>query len=230
MDIAVPNVSGVNKQLINAGNIQNSGIEIAVNTIPFRNKDWEWGLDFTYTKNDNKIIELHENVADYITLTGDVAYGNYRVGSVAKVGGAYGLLMTDSKPKIDKTTGLEVLTFDNTYRRAYAQRSGEVEEIGSLVPDFLGSVSSSLRYKNLSLRVAMDMRFGGYVASYNSRYGTAYGFTESSLKYRDTENGGMTWTSKFDNVTYNDGVLPDGIFAAGTKLINLMEPASILVA
>ena len=218
MDIAVPNVSGVNKQLINAGNIQNSGIEIAVNTIPFRNKDWEWGLDFTYTKNDNKIIELHENVADYITLTGDVAYGNYRVGSVAKVGGAYGLLMTDSKPKIDKTTGLEVLTFDNTYRRAYAQRSGEVEEIGSLVPDFLGSVSSSLRYKNLSLRVAMDMRFGGYVASYNSRYGTAYGFTESSLKYRDTENGGMTWTSKFDNVTYNDGVLPDGIFAAGTKV------------
>ena len=108
MDIAVPNVSGVNKQLINAGNIQNSGIEIAVNTIPFRNKDWEWGLDFTYTKNDNKIIELHENVANYIALTGDVAYGNYRVGSVAKVGGAYGLLMSDSKPKIDKTTGLEV--------------------------------------------------------------------------------------------------------------------------
>ena len=94
MTIAIPSESGISKQLINAGNIQNSGVEIALNTIPFKNKDWEWTLDFTFTKNSNKIVELHPNVANYIALEGDVAYGNYRVGSVAIVGGSYGMLMS----------------------------------------------------------------------------------------------------------------------------------------
>lgn len=218
MDIDVPSVSGVKQQLINAGNIQNSGVEIALNTIPFRNKDWEWSLDFTYTKNNSKIISLHENVADYILLDGDPAYGNYRIGAVAQVGGSYGLLLSDSKAKIDEATGLEVLTWNDSRRIAYAQRSGVVEEVGSMVPDFLGSIATGLTWKDLSLRVALDMRFGGYIASYGSRYGTAYGFTESSLAYRDEEFGGVTWTSKFDNITYHDGYVPQGIFADGTTV------------
>ena len=70
MNISTPSISGVSNQLINAGNIQNSGVEIALNTIPFRNKDWEWNLDFTFTKNNNKIIELHPDAAEYIGLRG----------------------------------------------------------------------------------------------------------------------------------------------------------------
>jgi TonB-linked outer membrane protein, SusC/RagA family len=216
MTINVPSVSGVREQLINAGDIENSGIELAVSTVPFRNKDWEWTVDFTYTKNNNKIVSLHENVADFIKLEGDADYGNYRIGSVAQVGGSYGLLLTDSKPKIDEATGLEVLTWNDGTRNAYAQRSGTFETIGSMVPDFLGSVATGLTWKNLSMRVALDMRFGGYVASYGSRYGTAYGYTDASLKYRDAETGGTTWTSKYDGKTYSDGVIPDGIFADGS--------------
>lgn len=218
MSIAVPYVSGISKQLVNAGNIQNQGIELAINTIPFRNKDWEWGVDFTYTKNENKIISLHENVADYIALDGDVAYGNYRVGSVAKTGESYGILMSDSKIAIDEKTGLPSLYWQDSKRTAFYNRSGKAEVVGSLVPDFLGSVATSLSYKNWSLRASFDMRFGGYVASYGSRYGTSYGFTNASLKNTSPERGGVTWTSKFDNKTYHDGVIPEGVIAGGTKI------------
>lgn len=191
MDIEIPSVSGINKQLINAGNIQNKGVEIALNTIPFKNKDWEWTLDFTYTKNDNKIIELHPNVTNYIALEGDVAYGNYRIGSVAKVGGSYGLLMSDSKPKKNEN-GETILTWYEDHRAAYAQRSYEAEEVGSMVPDFLGSAGTSLRWKDLILRVGLDMRVGGYIASYTNRYGIAYGLSKSSLDYRDSKYDGLT--------------------------------------
>ena len=109
MSIEVPGVSGIKNQLINAGNIENRGIELALNTVPFRNENWEWTLDFTWSKNMNKIISLHENVADYIRLSGDVSYGNYRIGSVAKVDSAYGLLLTDSELKYDKKSGLPIL-------------------------------------------------------------------------------------------------------------------------
>ncbi len=218
MRIAVPYVSGISSQYVNAGNIENKGIELAINTIPFRNKDWEWSLDFTYTKNVNKIVSLHENVADYIALDGDITYGNYRIGSVAKVGESYGILMSDSKPKIDEASGLPVLTWQNSRRTAYIARSGKAEKVGSLVPDFLGSVATGLKYKNWSLRAAFDMRFGGYVASYGSRYGTTYGYTEKSLKYSSPSHGGVSWTSRFDNINYSDGVVPDGIFEAGTQI------------
>lgn len=218
MSISVPSVSGINSQLINAGNIQNRGIELALNTVPFRNKDWEWTLDFTWTKNENKIIELHPNVADYIPLAGDITYGSYRIGSVAKVGSSYGTLMTDSYVKIDEKSGLPMLVWTDTERRAHLLRNeSEIVELGSMVPDFLGSVNTSLSYKNWSLSIALDMRFGGYVAAMNSRFGTAYGFMEESLKGMPG-HGGITWTSKFDGKTYNDGVIPNGIIPAGTSI------------
>lgn len=235
MSISVPGISGINSQYINAGNIQNRGLEIALNTTPIKTKDWQWDLDFTYTKNENKIIELHPNVANYITLSGEVSYGNYRVGSVAKVGESYGVLMSDSKAKIDKATGLPILNAVDYYggnkgmHAMYYQRSGEAEIIGSLVPDFLGSVSTSLTYKNWSLRALFDMRFGGYVASYANRYGTAYGFTETSLKWRDSENGGMTYTSIWDGQTYHDGIIPVGLIEGGIS-IPLPDGTSYTVA
>lgn len=217
MSIAVPDVSGVKTKVINAGNIQNMGIEIALNTIPFKNKDWEWSLDFTYTKNENKVISLDPNVADYILLSGDPAYGNYRIGSVAKVGGSYGLLMSDAAPKRD-AQGNVVLNWNSTYRTAYPARSGKVEQVGKITPDFLGSMSTGLKWKSLSMKVSLDARFGGYVASYGSRYGTAYGTTETSLTWRDPEHGGMTFTSIWDGKTYTDGMIPNGVFAAGQTI------------
>ena len=218
MSIEVPGVSGIKNQLINAGNIENRGIELALNTVPFRNENWEWTLDFTWSKNMNKIISLHENVADYIRLSGDVSYGNYRIGSVAKVGSAYGLLLTDSELKYDKKSGLPILGWRDAQRTAhYLRNEAEIQEIGSMLPDFIGGISTGLTWKNWNVRVGLDMRFGGYVASYNSRYGTAYGFTENSLKGRPG-HGGVEWTSKYDGIAYRDGVIPNGILPEGTKI------------
>ena len=218
MTVSIPNVSGYNNALINAGNIQNSGVEIALNTTPVESKDFTWDLNFTYTKNKSKIIELSDLVAEYITLQGYTNYGNYRVGSVAKVGGAYGTLMTDAAPMRDKDSGMQVLAYSDSRRFAYIRRSGVVEEVGSMMPKFLGSVNTSLRYKNWTLRASFDMRFGGKVASYGSHYGTAYGYLDTSLAGRNPNHGGITWTSKFDGVTYTDGIIPDGLLPKGTVI------------
>ena len=150
--------------MINAGNIQNQGIELALNTIPFQNEDWEWGLDFTWTKNTSKIVELHPDAAEYISLAGQVNAYDYRIGSVAKVGGSYGMLMTDILPARDDQ-GRVLLNYSDTRRAVYERRSGVVQELGDMQPDFLGSMSTSLRWKNLSLHVGLDMRIGGFVAA-----------------------------------------------------------------
>lgn len=219
MEISVPGISGIDKQLINAGNIQNQGVEIAVNTIPFQNKDWEWGLNFTYTKNTSKIVELHPNAAEYIPLAGEVNLYDYRVGAVAKVGGSYGLLMSDILPARDEQGNI-LLNYSDNRRAVYQRRSSKVEELGSMQPDFLGSMSTDLRWKDWGLHIGLDMRIGGLVAMYSSRYGSNAGWTKTSLAYRDKEHGGMNWTSKYpggsNGINYDDGVIMEGIFAPGT--------------
>lgn len=222
MTIAVPSLSGISNQVVNAGNIQNSGVEIAINGTPIENKDWTWDMTFTYTKNDSKIISLHPNVANFIKLSGDPAYGNYRVGSVAEVGGAYGLIKTDSAPKRDPESGMNVLGYQdgglNGQHHTYLKRSGEMSTVGDINPDFLGSFSTGLRFKDFKLNVALDGRFGGYVASYGSHYATANGFSQASLYGRDEKNGGVKFTSMWDGREYTDGIIPEGIYETGTKI------------
>ena len=221
MEVAIPSASGYSNALINAGNIQNSGVEIALNTTPVLTKDWQWDLNFTYTKNSSKIVELSDLCADYIRLQGTPDYGNYRIGSVAKVGGTYGMLMTDAAPLIDPVSGLQ--EFDLRYYNAgyytpIVKRNGTVEEIGNSVPDFLGSINTTLRWKNWTLSASFDGRFGGKVASYGSHYGTAYGYTDASLAGREG-HGGITFTSGFDGFEYHDGIIPNGIVKAGTQIV-----------
>lgn len=219
MKISVPGISGVNERYVNAGDIQNQGIEIALNTVPFRNKDWEWTLDFTYTKNKNKIISLHPDVANYIELSGYATAYDYHIGSVAKVGGEYGMLMSNVMPALNDK-GEYLLNWDDDAKGASRAQSGKVEEVGSMLPKFLGSMSTGLTWKDLSLQIALDMRIGGKVASYCNLYGSEAGWTESSLQYRDAEHGGLSWTSKYaasNGISYEDGVIMDGVFAPGTQ-------------
>ncbi|MDR2859383.1 MAG: SusC/RagA family TonB-linked outer membrane protein [Mediterranea sp.] len=217
MSIPVPYASGISSQLVNAGNIQGKGIEVALGIVPIKTKDWRWDVNFTYTRHEGKVISLHENVANYISLEGQTG-GDFMVMSVAQENGAYGTLMTNVKPRIDEKTGLELYTWNNTYRSPYSLRSGKTEEIGKITPDFLGSILTDLKWKNIGLRIALDTDIGRYVASYPSRYGKAYGATESSLKYSAPEYGGVTWTSKYDGKTYSDGYIPPGVIQAGSRI------------
>ena len=229
MSVSLPGASGVSSAYINAGNIQNMGIELALNTTPIETRNFAWDLNFTWTKNWSKIIELSDLVASYIKLQGDPDYGNYRIGSVAKVGGTYGILMSDKMPKKDYTyddngnitsgSGLPVLTNWNTSQgTVWYQRNGAVEEVGNSVPDFLGSMNTGIRFKRFQIRASFDARFGGYVASYASHYGTAYGYLAKSLVGADAAHGGLTYTSRWDGITYDDGVIPEGVFLNGTAI------------
>lgn len=50
--------SGYNYRLINAGEIENKGVEIALNTRLIQTKDFSWDLNLNFSKNNNKVKEL----------------------------------------------------------------------------------------------------------------------------------------------------------------------------
>ena len=82
-------------------------------------------------------------------------------------------------------------------------------------PDFLGGINTRFSYRGLYASILFDVKIGGDISTYSGRYGTAYGLFESTLENRDLEHGGFEWTS-WQGITYQDGYIPEGVFAEGS--------------
>jgi iron complex outermembrane recepter protein len=204
--LAQPAESGVNSRWINAGNIQNSGLELVVTATPLRINDFSWDLTANYTRNRNKIIELAPNVEKY-----RIEGGGMDLASWATVGGAYGDIYTPYAYRRDEN-GQKLLNAAGGWIR-----SGTEEKVGTIQPDFLGGLLSTFRFKNLALNMLLDSRFGGHIASGTYNYGRYSGALASTLYGRDQENGGLPRTLP-DGRVLNDGMIPDGVFISGTVI------------
>jgi len=219
--IPLPSESGLGSMLTNVGTLTNKGFELSLGFTPVQTNNFEWESTFNYWDNTTIVSDLVDEVGAYKSLAGYVNYGNFRVGSVAFEDGEYGVLMSDTKPLEDEN-GNKILTWRSGQHSAVLTRSYEVQEVGKINPDFEGSWDNTFNYKNLSLSVLLDARFGGHIASFNNKYGTAYGMMETSLEFRDEEHGGMTWTSQYPDAagqTFHDGMIPDGVFADGQEVV-----------
>ena len=223
-NVPLPGESGINNLFTNVGTLTNTGWEMMLRGVPIQKKNFSWTTVFNFWKNRTKVTDLHEAFGAYMLLNGDIAYGNFRLGSVAYDGGDYGVLMSDSKPKED-ASGNKVLVWRQDMLGAYYDRAYEDKVVGSIMPKFEGSWSNDIEIKNFTVNIMFDARFGGDIGSYSNKYGTAYGWTESSLQYRDEAHGGMTWTSQYpesQGITFHDGMIPDGVFADGTVVTTPM--------
>lgn len=196
--------TGMTTRWINAGNIQNSGIELSVNATPIQTKDWSWDVNFNITHNKNKIIELTDGLDKY-----SIEGGGMDLTAYATVGGSYGDIYT-SYTFARNEQGEKILNRDGSWKR-----SGITEKVGSIQPALLGGFSTTLSYKDFSFGAVIDARFGGDIASGTYNYGSYAGVLEHTLYGRTKENGGLERKTD-DGRTVYDGMIPEGVFEKGT--------------
>lgn len=223
--------TGVNNLLINAGNIQNTGIEIALNGTPVKNNNFEWNTTLTYARNRNKIIELYGD-REYYALDDENLGANDQI-PYAKVGGAYGVIRTRihsksyqavdaaGKPIDHPNNGKVVLEWRSDGRAAFPKKSNEWMDVGDINAKFRGSLDNSFRFKNISVNILLDAKIGGDMVMHSIRYGTHTGIFENSLFGRDKAHGGIEWTGKYlddEGATFDDGIIPDGVFDNGQMI------------
>lgn len=202
----VPVETGLQRRWINAGNIQNQGIELVINGSPIKTRDFGWDLTFNYTRNRNKIVELAPGVEKY-----RIEGGGMDLAAWATVGGSYGDIYTPYA-YTRNAKGEKLLDASGGWIR-----SGTQVKVGSIEPDFLGGVLSVFRYKSLSLNMLFDARFGGDIASATYNYGRYSGALKSSLFGRDASHGGLQRTLP-DGRIVNDGMIPEGVFNNGISI------------
>ena len=148
--------SGFTRQIINAGQIDNSGVEVALNGTPVKSKNFKWTSFMTFATNKNKIVSLANN--DTTVLLRSSAVGGAQI--VAKVGGSMGDMYgtgfqrsPDGQVVFDANTGIAKLAVDPVY-------------LGNTIPKYKGSFGSEFTYKQFRVNVLFDAQKGGVGHSY----------------------------------------------------------------
>ncbi|MBL0136450.1 MAG: hypothetical protein IPP79_21960 [Chitinophagaceae bacterium] len=225
LDITAPIESGVSTIKINAGNIQNKGIEITLDGTPIKTKNFSWNSSINFSRNRNLIVSLYPGRTEY-NLGADIA----EVSTWAVVGKSYGTLrsLINSDPYqakdgsgnniSDPKNGLPILAWRGDARAAFPKRSNYWQDVGDINAKFRAGWDNTFRYKNLSLNVLIDAKIGGDFVLASYRFATHTGVMPNTLFGRDADHGGITWTSKYDGKTYDDGIIVSGVFPAGQKI------------
>jgi TonB-linked SusC/RagA family outer membrane protein len=179
---------GYNKMFVNSGNIQNSGVEVALNTTPVKTGDLTWESSVNWSMNRNKVIDLpDENKRQYLSL------GSTPVQIIAEEGGAYGDILGDAY--LRDANGNKVIDANGLPVKA-----PEKKVLGNAMPKGLLGWSNTLGYKNISLGFLIDMSYGGEMYMGSINMGTANGTLAMTGEYRD---GGLV----VDGVTQADGTI-----------------------
>ncbi|WP_291914997.1 SusC/RagA family TonB-linked outer membrane protein [Chitinophaga sp. CB10] len=235
LDIGTPPETGLEGIIINAGNIQNRGLELMVDATPVKTKNFEWTTSANYSFNRNLIKSLYPGRTEY-----DLKANVGEISTWAIVGKSYGTLRTtiqskkyqatdaNGKPIDDPNNGKVELAWRSDARAAFPARSNTLQDVGDINAKFRAGWTNTFRYKNLSLNVLLDAKIGGDFVLLTYRYGTHTGVLPNTLAGRDAQHGGITWTSKYDNQTYDDGLIPDGVFAKG-QMVTLPDGSQVNV-
>jgi len=177
---------------VNAGNIQNKGVEFMVGYDVFKHKRFTWNTSFNGSSNNNKIIDVdsRDNISTLI-LTGN-ANNNYE--SVLSTGGSYGdiwgqTLVRNGKGQIEMQSATTPTV------------SSAFMKIGNPNPKFQLGWNNSFTYKKLLFSFLIDGKFGGSVLSMTQGMLDSYGVSKASGDARDQE-----------------GVRINGVLANGTAV------------
>ncbi|MGE8428327.1 MAG: SusC/RagA family TonB-linked outer membrane protein [Sphingobacterium sp.] len=192
LSIPIPLSTGYGLSLVNAGKVQNNGVELTLRGTPVKTENLTWELFGTFTKNNSKVVELMDGVQQ-------VSVGGFSgMSIVAAVGRPYGEFYgvtnaTDAQGRtiVDQKTGLPIA-------------SSKPEYLGTYNPDFQASLGTSLNYKNWSMSALFDTKQGGV---FYSRTKDIMGFVGTSA-----ESGGDRIGQIFPNSVYLD--------ASGNSVVN----------
>jgi TonB-linked SusC/RagA family outer membrane protein len=171
--VPLTTASGWSSEYINAGNVENKGVELTLNLVPVKSADFSWNIDLNYSRNTNKLIKLSDRLA-VLPLTND--FMNF---VRAEEGKALGQIYSRGYQRDDQgrikvgTNGIPLVT------------PGTTVPLGTSRPTWTGGVSNSLSYKGINLSFLISGRIGGVVTSFTNAVIYADGVTEETLAGRE---------------------------------------------
>lgn len=190
--------TGYTGKLLNAGEIENKGIEVSLNAMPVKTDNFSWGLNVNWSQNKNEVIELPEGIE---TLQLGSFQGGVTINAVK--GEPYGVIYgqdyvyLNGQKVVDPETG------------SYLKTPTSNNILGDTNPDWLMGISNTLTYKNLAFSFLIDIQEGGSLFSLDQYYGQATGIYANTAYINDLGNPVRNPLDEGGGYI-NPGVNPDG--------------------
>jgi TonB-linked SusC/RagA family outer membrane protein len=216
--IVAVEVSGSNgylNRVINAGLIQNTGVEFYVYGSPVRTQDFNWELGVNFAKNKNLVKDLPDGL-DKLQL------------ARAPFGGAYVNATEDA-------TFQEIFVQDFVYdadgnkvineETGFYETTGELTSVGSALPDYTMGVNTTLSYKNWDFGALLNVSKGGVYYSLTNMWGMYSGMAAGTvgtnplgnpIRNPVEEGGGVLLEGVNGTITMND----DGTYTVSDVTTN----------
>lgn len=175
LTIPVPAASGYARRIINAGKIQNTGLELLIHAQAINSRDFKWNIRFVFGTNTNKVIKL-DSLQPKVYLSSPQALGAI----VVEEGKKYGELYTASLQRdaqgniVVDGTGKPLLVTDQS---RYA---------GNFNPDWTAGITNTFQYKNWALSILIDERKGGTIISGTQALMASTGSSAATEANRET--------------------------------------------
>ena len=181
---------GANSMLMNVGELANKGIELNVYGTPIENKDWKWDLRANVAWNKNTVKKLVDglDVLSHVNIDGGAATLESHVGEAMGDWYTYTWKTDENGNRIVGENGL------------YITDTSERHKVGNAMPKVTGGFGTSLSYKNFTLDMAFDFRFGGCLINQPWQYMKSVGNITDAIGVRDHETGGIFYYSETDNL------------------------------
>ncbi|WP_437921955.1 SusC/RagA family TonB-linked outer membrane protein [Sphingobacterium sp. LRF_L2] len=188
MSVPVSSAFGYESKMLNAGLVENKGIEVVLNGTPIKKEKFQWNTFINWSKNANKVVELDE-------LVNTLSLSSTLVNLVAREGESYGQFL--GYDFVYAEDGQRVIQEDGTY-----MRTSQLVPLGSILPKFLFGFQNSFTYKNFNLGFLVDGRVGGKFFSQTYKVGMYAGILDKTAANNIRETGGVLDGVKAD-VNFN---------------------------
>lgn len=213
-----------NSTLANAGSVRNQGIEVAVNALPVRTKDFEWKTVVTVSANKNKLLSLSNDMyesnsfMDTGGLGEPISISTHRMEEGRALGEFYGLKSVGVSENglflIEKPDG-EVVEFSNDQLKNDEYR----QYLGSGLPKVYLGWTNNLSYKNWDLSMQFTSQLGFKILNEPRAFYENNSIAYNRLKsVEEAPYGGQYTLSSSQPQTFVSYYLEDGDFL---KLTNL---------
>ncbi|MDB4591082.1 SusC/RagA family TonB-linked outer membrane protein [Flavobacteriaceae bacterium] len=213
--VQVPASSGYANAYVQAGDIQNEGLELAIGFNKELNQNLSVSTNLTYTYNDNVVKKLANGAMNPYTKEEidmeELQMGQLGGGNAPKVilreGGSMGDIYVEKRIRRDAG-----LVFVDSQGKIQTEKYDEARYLGSVLANSNVGWANNITYKNVDLGFVFSGRFGGLVTSNTEAILDYYGVSQRSADDRDAGgipmNGGILNAEDYYKViTSGDGGL-----------------------
>jgi len=156
--VAITPSTGYTGTTVNSASLSNKGIELLLTGTPLKSKDFQWDVNFVFTRNRNKVLALYPGTDQLgriiVGQPYDVFYGTRYLRNASGQ-----LVINDAGlPETASTQGV----------------------VGNPNPNWTAGITNSFRYKDFSFSFLFDMKQGGDIENDVDLYGDFYGTSKAT--------------------------------------------------